>query len=257
MQEFKGKLGNYRIIQTKDQAHTLYSEFFGESCHSEDGAYQETLHNYIIQTQMQKMVSQLATEIHPYCILEVGFGLGIGLQATIDFFKAHFPQIPVQFFSFELDPLLVDYANTHIFNQSLRFNQNELGLVSQFEQFNIQVIVGDARETIHKLQKKLNVFHTIYQDAFSPKKNPRLWTVEWFESLYQLAHPEAYLSTYSASSSIRKALLEANWSVFNGEGYGHKRSMTFARKNGQSDSEVLKHLARSPVLPLYDRDTLG
>ncbi|MRJ06039.1 MAG: hypothetical protein C6I01_00755, partial [Epsilonproteobacteria bacterium] len=41
--------------------------------------------------------------------------------------------------------------------------------------------MGDAREIIQKAPS--HFFDVCYQDPFSPKVNPELWTIEFFQTL--------------------------------------------------------------------------
>jgi chorismate dehydratase len=68
----------------------------------------------------------------------------------------------------------------------------------------------------------------IYQDPFSPKKNPELWTTDWFEKLKKLSRPGTVLCTYSASSAVRKALGAAGWTVQSFAGFARKKQSTKA-----------------------------
>jgi tRNA U34 5-methylaminomethyl-2-thiouridine-forming methyltransferase MnmC len=95
-------------------------------------------------------------------------------------------------------------------------------------------------------------FHAIYQDAFSPKKNPTLWTKEWFSFLRSISTEDVILSTYSASTSIRKSLHEAGWKIQQGEKFGRKRTSTRATLNGETSAEILLQLERSSVDALTD-----
>ncbi|ATH07908.1 hypothetical protein BIY24_08080 [Halobacteriovorax marinus] len=93
----------------------------------------------------------------------------------------------------------------------------------------------------------------IYQDAFSPKKNPSLWTKEWFTELKEHSDERCILSTYSAAMGVRKALMEANWNVFRREGYGEKRSTTIARSDLPMKEQFRDNILRSPDLCLEDK----
>ena len=74
----------------------------------------------------------------------------------------------------------------------------------------------------------------------------------WFEVLKGSSHPEVTLSTYSASSSIRKSLLESGWNIQKGEKFGPKRTSTRASLTLPTDPEILLQLERSPVTALSD-----
>ena len=121
------------------------------------------------------------------------------------------------------------------------------------ENIELYILVGDARKRIHDLNVKVDA---IYQDAFSPRRNADLWTKEWFEDLKAKSKPQVRLSTYSASSSIRKAMLAAGWSLKSGSKFGPKRTSTRADLSGESDSEILERLERSPAIVLKDENYL-
>jgi tRNA U34 5-methylaminomethyl-2-thiouridine-forming methyltransferase MnmC len=126
-------------------------------------------------------------------------------------------------------------------------------LKGKSENFELIVIQGDARiEVANFLEKNPVEVHAIYQDAFSPRRNPALWTKEWFTLLKKYAHPEVILSTYSASTSIRKSLYETGWGVYAGEKFGPKRTSTRAALNRKTDAEILLQMERSPASALTD-----
>lgn len=118
----------------------------------------------------------------------------------------------------------------------------------------ITVYIGDGRRTLPEAFHKnlLPKFTAIFQDAFSPKQNPVLWTVEWFNDLKMMSSPQVYLSTYSSSVSVRKSMIAAGWILMNVKGFGQKRTMTKARTFGVTDSSVAAELSRSPALELRD-----
>jgi tRNA U34 5-methylaminomethyl-2-thiouridine-forming methyltransferase MnmC len=96
-------------------------------------------------------------------------------------------------------------------------------------------------------------FDAIFQDAFSPKKNPTLWSVEWFSFLKSASRQNVQLSTYSSSISIRKSLLAAGWSIENARGFALKRTMTKANLMKETSKEILMQLDRSPSLEIHDK----
>lgn len=242
---------NYHWVQTADGSQTLHSQVFGEACHSTSGAKAETILHYIEGCKVQERL----TAYPQFQILEVGFGLGIGFLTTLEFLaQSH----PWHFVSLEIDADLVrwfleEYKDLDICQHARWVSENLVE--AEFQNIKLSIIVGDAREELPAyLQENVPRFHAIFQDAFSPKRNPVLWTVEWFSLLKDLAHPECILSTYSASSSIRKSLLESGWNVVKGHKFGPKRSSTRAGLIQPSDEDILTHLNNSPVPALYDED---
>lgn len=229
---------DYRFVETEDGSQTLFSEKFGEACHSTTGAKSETLLHYIHGCEITQKAKQKTLSI-----LEVGFGLGVGLITTWEMTK----DLPAQvhFLSLEIDPDLVrwfheEYKDHPIFKDP---------------KFQFQILMGDARTELPKYVKENSPsWNAIYQDAFSPKRNPVLWTKEWFTLLKGNSASDVILSTYSASSSIRKSLVESGWKLSPGEKFGPKRTSTRARLTGETDEDILDSLSRSPVKALTDKD---
>lgn len=73
-----------------------------------------------------------------------------------------------------------------------------------------EILVGDARGTVKKTTRR---YHYIWQDPFSPEKNPEMWGKEWFSVLATLSAPEAILMSYSVARVVRDALGSAGWAV--------------------------------------------
>ena len=72
--------------------------------------------------------------------------------------------------------------------------------------------------------------HAIFFDAFSPAKNPAMWTQPLFASLYRLLDPDrpCALPTYSRSTMLRVTLLLAGFYVGVGHATGLKEETTVA-----------------------------
>ena len=90
--------------------------------------------------------------------------------------------------------------------------------------------------TLHKTKVSLidyatdNPINLIYFDAFAASAQPELWTKEIFEKLFSMLAANAVLVTYSSKGSVRRAMLEAGFSVEKIPGALHKREMIRARK---------------------------
>jgi tRNA U34 5-methylaminomethyl-2-thiouridine-forming methyltransferase MnmC len=237
---------NYQWVETGDGSFTLFSERFQESCHSTTGARAETLLHYVNGCRIkERSLDQTLS------ILEVGFGLGLGFLTTLEELKDS-PH-PFHFLSLEIDENLVRWfmqAHSSLFSEVIW----EKDMMSARHSLGrLEVFLGDARLVLpEKLKSKHLCWNAIYQDAFSPKKNPALWTVEWFTLLKTFSSQDVILSTYSASSSIRKSMIEAGWKLQKGEKFGPKRTSTRATLSGETDPEISLHLTRSPAMTLTD-----
>lgn len=234
----------HRAVTTEDGSVTLFSEAFQEACHSTSGAKTETILHYI---EGCKILEKSAI-YSPLIILEVGFGLGVGFLTTLEKMPA---DKKWHFISMELDRNLLQWFCENHPELNLKWNANILE--TENERFKLTIIQGDAREKVPAwLRAHPQKFHAIYQDAFSPKRNPALWTKEWFELLKSYSHQDVILSTYSASGSIRKSLHETGWGIQKGEKFGTKRTSTRAVLNQSTDPEILLQMERSPALALTD-----
>lgn len=252
---FQGKLGSYTILQTEDHTQTVYSEFFDEACHNLSGAYAETLHNYILGCGIPDRFNQKTD----FAVLDVGFGVGVGLLALLDEARKHHFSAVVHYYSIELDPELFLWAAQSSFPELIFTEKREGDLLffqAESGPIHIKVFIGDGRQTLPLALSlgHLRKWDAIFQDPFSPKKNPALWSVEWFEFLKAQSSPDVRLATYSSSLSIRKSLLEAGWSVINDRGFALKRAMTKANLMDLTAPEVLDQLQRSPSQAIRDRD---
>lgn len=237
----------HQWIETGDGTHTLFSEAFQEACHSSTGAKEETLLHYVKGCKIEEKVESGLS------ILEVGFGLGIGFLTTLEVLKDRTQFW--RFLSLELDDeLLKWFCGEH---PELNLTWSKVGSVNVLstknDRFELIILCGNARTTLPEYLKHFPFkWNAVYQDAFSPKKNPILWTKEWFELLKSHSEESVNLSTYSASTSIRKSLVEAGWFLQKGEKFGPKRTSTRASLIGPSDPDILLHLQRSPVSALSD-----
>ncbi|MBC7428934.1 MAG: hypothetical protein H7336_10005 [Bacteriovorax sp.] len=254
--EFTGKLGLYKIIETEDRTKTLWSEYFNEACHNLSGAYSETVYNYIEGCKIPAQIISSA-DIH---VLDVGFGLGVGLSAFIDEIKKYknLSGKSFNYVSMELDEDLFLWSVKNNF-QDYTFTKQDNYYSYTFEisgdaRLSAMIFIGDGRVTIPEAfrQNKFSKFTAVFQDAFSPKKNPVLWTTEWFDDLKIMSTSEVYMSTYSASVSVRKSMVLAGWKIENAKGFGQKRTMTKARLIGETDPLLSAELSRSPTLELHD-----
>jgi len=257
---FNGSMGQYKIVKTKDQSHTLFSEAFNEACHSLDGAWDETLFNYLEGCGIPEKSKKVGTR--PLSILEVGFGLGVGLQVVCDFYERNESERSFAFTSLEIDKGLVQWAIENWPSQlpPLRGSFYKSEEVDYFKgncgRGEVLILIGNARETLVKASSlgMIPDLDAIFQDPFSPKRNPSLWTVEWFEDLKKASSSEVTLSTYSSSTSVRKSLQAAGWFMKNAPGFSSKRTSTRAFLKGPSDPDVLDKLKRAPINPLKDEE---
>ncbi len=240
----------YELRPTADGSYTLYSKEYDECYHSvRDGALTEALQKHV------RPAFSLVKKPH-LNILDICFGLGINTLATLHYFEHQSDVRSIAIYSPELDSDLLSQLATLEYPEALK---PYLGVLEKLikhkvyksDNIHIELFVGDAREYVRGLAG----IDIVYQDAFSPKKNPTLWTVEYFADLFACTSDDAVLTTYSIATPVRLALDEAGWKVYEIKPQGIKK-ITIASKQTlpleQIDMEAKR--ARSASQPLRDKE---
>ena len=213
--------GQKEVIVTEDGSMTLYSKEFDQAYHStKDGALQESLQKHVIPAfSLQKNKDHLT-------ILDICFGLGYNTLATLFYVKSNHLDTKIHILSPEFDRELVESLSTFEYPKEFDVLQSIIQELSQNfyyedDQFKIEVLIGDAREVIPKINNKIDV---VYQDAFSPKQNPLLWTKEYFHDIRAICNDDAIITTYSTAIATRMGLYENGFEIFLYYGEDARRS---------------------------------
>jgi len=193
---------------TADGSSTLYNPFFDEHYHSINGAIEESLHVYI----NAGLHFCLKNEIN---IFEMGFGTG--LNALLTMRDAHRFLRKVNYTSVELFPLTESQYKDLNYCTKLDCNQPDLIQLHEIawgqkvdinEYFSITKREIDICNLTFADQEKFDV---IYFDAFSPDKQPELWTAEIFKKIYNQMSIGGVLTTYSSKGLVKQNLRQAGF----------------------------------------------
>ena len=245
--------GNKKVVITQDCSQTLFSTQFNESYHStKDGALHESLVKHV------KQALAFAPKKEKLTILDICFGLGYNTFATIYFMKQEGLRQKVHILSPEFDEALVRSLKHFEYPSEFDMLQPMIQAISdtfyyEDEQFKIEVLIGDARESIPQIKEKVNI---VYQDAFSPKQNPLLWTKEYFAQVRAICDQDVVLTTYSVATAIRMGLWENGFHIFEQQAQG-VRDFTIASLKVLPLKEidmVLKKLRNPVAKSLHDID---
>jgi len=199
------------FVKTKDGSFTLYSSEFDECYHStNDGALNESLYKHVIPA------FSFFKEKDELKILDICFGLGFNTLTTLFYIKQNNLSKKLHIISPEFDKELVQSLRNFDYPKEFEpFKKIIYKLSSDFfyedESVKIEILLGDAREEIKKID---TTFDIIYQDAFSPKKNPTLWTKEWFNEIKKRVHQNSIITTYSVATNIRLSLYENGFTIY-------------------------------------------
>jgi len=212
-------MGMYKVITTKDGSNTIYNQELDEHYHSINGAVQESRHVFI-------NAGFKAIRKPEFSVLEVGFGTG--LNALLSLKECVHLEKKIQYTAIELFPLSLEYVEKLNYNDIIG-EAESLHKMHSCE-WNSWVAIND-QFLLKKLKADLKMIHLpdrydlIYFDAFSPQKQPELWSADIFEKIASACNEAAVFTTYSAKGSVRRALQKAGFVVERIPGPCGKREM--------------------------------
>jgi len=200
---------HYELKITLDGSHTLFVPAIDECYHSTHGAIQESQHIFIQCALKQCLKSYVR-------VLEIGFGTGLNAFLTV--IEAERSGKTIHYTSLEKYPveivkaLQLNYPE-ELSPESRKFFElmhtsawNEEIQITPF--FTLKKIETDF--TCYKFEDKFDV---VFFDAFSPEKQPEMWTQERFEMIYKHCNSGAVLTTYCAKGIVRRAMQAAGFKV--------------------------------------------
>ena len=199
-------------MKTKDNSFTFYNESFQEAYHSLTGALEEAQKKYIEPLDVKDGDT----------ILDICFGLGYNTFAALENTKH------IKVIALEIDEEILKDL------QSLEINKS-YGIIKKLakegtykdEKYDLTLIMGPAQETIKTIKEHFNI---VFLDPFSPKKNPELWTKEFFTEIFKRMKPGAKLATYSCARIVRENLKAVGFIVKDGPKVGRRGPSTNAIK---------------------------
>lgn len=174
-------------------------------------------------------------------VAELGFGTGLNLLALALMWQG---EETIKFTSFEAYPMDADDIQTALdafpeaaaiagpFLQAWRAGLRRF----RVENVDVEVIVGDARETLRNWPDKADAW---FLDGFSPAKNPELWNAKLMAQVGAHTALDGTFATYTAAGHVRKSLGAAGFDVERVTGFGRKRHMSRGVFTGQSKGQSL------------------
>ncbi len=245
------------LVETADGTFTARSERFDECYHSaKDGAFKESLKKHV------EPAFSLVPPRKNYTILDICFGLGYNTLTTLWYLDRIGYTGRVRIVSPEFDEALVRSLGDFPYPEELRPYREVVVSISESGQYKdrqreIRVVFGDARDFLRETKERFDI---VYQDAFSPKKNPLLWTKEYFADLAAHLKEHGVVTTYSSATPVRMGMVENGLFVYNPPFEG-VRSGTIASLREDLPLETidmaLKKKRNPAAAPLNDTDFKG
>ena len=184
-----------------DGSFSLWSGAFGEGFHSAAGALSEAQQKFVRPSQLERW--RPGQEL---VVVEVAVGTGTNTAALLQ--AAAGLGLPLQWWGLEQDrqPLALALASAAFRSQWSEATLSRLAALGSSE----RLLWGDARQAVSRLPAALQGgCDLVWLDAFSPRRCPQLWSLEFLAQLAALLKPEGRLITYSSAAAVRAALVAA------------------------------------------------
>ncbi len=216
------------VILTADGSKTIYIPEMDENYHSTNGALQEALHVFI-----QNGIRTLnpTAEI---TVFEMGFGTG--LNALLTLVEAVNSDRTINYIGIEAYPveleLIKDISYEHLVDKQFTESFSLMHSLSWGEKHSFL-----TNFTFQKIHAKIQDYHPaksfadiVFFDAFGPKVQQEVWTIDVLKKMYDMLKPNGILVTYCAMGQMKRDLKSLGFKVEGLPGPPGKREMTRAVK---------------------------
>lgn len=238
----------YKIVKLASGVHSVHSLAERETFHPVIGPVAEAEALYVKQLRLPE---RLAAHQGEFVIWDVGLGAAANVLTVLRATREISTPLRILSFDHTLEPLqfalehaaMLGYFNGYeafvekfLRDHKITFTDGERLVIWELH-------LGDFPSEIknQKSQIKNSSPHTILFDAFSPAKNPAMWTQPLFADLARMLDPSrpCALPTYSRSTMLRVSLLLAGFYVGVGHATGEKEETTLAANTLELISEPL------------------
>ncbi len=229
--------GTYELVRLANGVHSVRSLAEGETFHPVVGPVLEAEALYARQARLTERLRESGA---PFVVWDVGLGAAANVLTVL---RAAQPfERPLRVFSFDHTMAPLRFALEH---------HEALGYIDPFQSI-LGTLLADGRAEFrngaHDVAWRVlegdfpgwlanpgtageaEAPHLILYDAFSPAKNPAMWTLALFNRLHARLSPgrPCLIPTYSRSTLLRVTLLLAGFYVGAGLATGEKEETTIA-----------------------------
>lgn len=139
------------------------------------------------------------------------------LDSEVEITKKYFDRDICLLFSkfIHSDTLIDDYKQLYTFLHNIYYQNISNSMETSINAYNINDIdfninFGDARQRINDVNGNVNF---VFLDAFTPHKQPLLWTYEFLSKVKSKMSNNSILSTYSNAAPIRKTFADLGFNI--------------------------------------------
>jgi tRNA U34 5-methylaminomethyl-2-thiouridine-forming methyltransferase MnmC len=209
------------LVETADGSLTLRHPGHAETYHSSAGAETEARELYVQRSGITAAFDQGRKA----SVLDVGLGLAYNATATFDAWVSHPGPGSLSIYSLEHNHDLIRVLVDGRARWTAGWSASRLALISSLRQQESgwsaeyrhptadavliwKILVGEAHDTLALCP---GGFDFVWQDPFSPEKNPAMWSEAWFSMLRKHCGDDAVLMSYSVARIVRDALAASGW----------------------------------------------
>jgi len=226
----------YKLVRLASGDYSLHSLAYGETFHPVIGPVAEAEALYVKQL---RLCERLKNQVSEFIIWDVGLGAAANALTVLRAAKELTTPIRLVSFDNTTEPLefalrnaaSLGYFGGYESQAQALLDQRNIQFADGAHEVNWQFHLGDFPTLLTQpLAAALPKPHAILFDAFSPAKNPAMWSLPLFTKLFQLLDPHrpCALPTYSRSTIMRVTLLLAGFYVGVGHATGEKEETTIA-----------------------------
>ena len=251
----------YKDAKYRNSIFSKYNDYFVKT---DDGSYSikskeinhkvETLHTSTgaISESFEKFIKPLKLDYdEDIAILDICAGLGYNSSAAIDDFlknsdkNLHIDMLEISKPTLAAGLMVPSPIEAHditkkAIEQSLidcDYASLELEETAIPENIDLKIHIDDARQVIQKLED--NTYDAIFLDPFSQNMSPELVSLEFFKEFRRVIKDNGIVCTYTSSSPVRMAFIEADFYVSLGPIFGRFQGGTLASPNPKNLTKSL------------------
>jgi len=226
----------YELVKLVNGVWSVRSRAEGETFHPVVGPVAEARELYVAQLDLPRRIAEAGRE---FVVWDIGLGAAANVLTVIEAAQERAGDLRVLSFDQTLAPL--EFAVRH--GDELEYPKRFVSQLSELAEkrrvsfsrgklsVSWEVVVGDFPTLLASdASKSWPKADTILFDAFSPAKNPAMWTLPLFTRIFGLLDPArpCAMPTYSRSTMLRVTLLLAGFFVGTGRAIGEKDQTTIA-----------------------------
>lgn len=215
-----GELLEY-LVKTDDGSYTIRSQA-NETMHTHHGGLEESFEKYV---KPSKLSGKQELKVLDVCS-GLGYTSSVFLESAHENSNIHLDMVEISQWTLATSLIIPSPIKSHKFiKKAVEDKLNKMGFLKHSfieteipENIEINVHIEDARNLVDNIT--VGKYDAIFLIPFSPKLSPELYTLEFLKKLRMLLKEDGILSTFTASTPARSAMVHAGLHVGEGPRFG-------------------------------------